>query len=71
MKVILPRDLREALAAATNYDVYLQKQVKHQENTLLGIQNFENKKLLQLKRDNLQIIFTLQHEKDVEEINQL
>lgn len=53
MKVILPKDLREALQHTTNYDVYLQKQVKYQENKLLTINNFENKKLLQLKRDNL------------------
>jgi hypothetical protein len=71
MNVILPKDLRESLQNTTNYDVYLQKQVKHQENLLLTINNFENKKLLQIKRDNLQVLFALQHDKDVEEINQL
>jgi len=53
MNVILPRDLREYLMFTTNYDVYLQKQVKQQINKMLQINNGENKKLLQLKRDNL------------------
>jgi len=53
MNVILPRDLRIALMNTTNYDVFLQKQVKAQENQILMINNSENKKLLQLKRDNL------------------
>ena len=53
IKVILPRDLRQALMFATNYDVYLQKQVKHQQNKLLVINNDCNKNLLQIKRDNM------------------
>jgi len=71
MNVILPRDLRIALMYTTNFDVYLQKQVKAQENRLLTISNEENKKLLQLKRDNMQELMTCQHQKDVEEINLL
>lgn len=58
MNVILPRDLREYLMFTTNYDVYLQKQVKQQINKMLIINNGENKKLLQLKRDNLQKMMT-------------
>lgn len=46
MNVILPRDLRIALMHTTNFDVFLQKQVKAQENVLLMINNEENKKLL-------------------------
>lgn len=46
MNVILPRDLREALMYTTNYDVYLQKQVKQQVNKMLIINNNENKLLL-------------------------
>jgi len=53
MNVILPRDLRIALMHTTNYDVFLQKQVKQQENRMLIINNSENKTLLRLKRDNL------------------
>lgn len=53
----------------TNYDVYLQKQVKQQTNKMLIINNGENKKLLQLKRDNLQKLMTYQHDKDVAEID--
>jgi len=54
MNVIMPRDLRETLMHTTNYDVYLQKQVKEQGFKMLKLNNQENKKLLQLKRDNLQ-----------------
>jgi AAA15 family ATPase/GTPase len=71
MNVILPRDLRIALMHTTNYDVFLQQQVKQQENTMLCINNEENKLLLRLKRDNLQVLMTCQHDKDVEEINLL
>ena len=53
----------------TKYDVQLQEQVKMQENTMLIINNNENKQLLRLKRDNLQIMMTFQHNLDVEEIN--
>jgi membrane protease subunit (stomatin/prohibitin family) len=43
MNVIIPRDLRIALMATTNYDVYLQKQVKEQEYKMIRIVNNENK----------------------------
>lgn len=69
MNVLIPKDLRYSLMETTNYDVMLQKQVKAQENTLLRITNTENKAVLKLKRDNMQILFTHQHELDVEEIN--
>ena len=35
MAVVLPPDLRKYLQYATNYDVYLQKQVKHHKYTIL------------------------------------
>lgn len=71
MNVILPREMRVALMATTNYDVYLQKQVKEQAFKMLKINNFEKKQLLKLERDNMQIMFKLQHDFDVEEINLL
>lgn len=71
MNVVMPRDLREALMHTTNYDVYLQKQVKEQVFKMLKINNGENKKLLQLKRDNLQKLMTKQHEIDVAEIDMI
>lgn len=37
MNVILPRDLRENLMHTTNYDVYLQKQVKQHNNRILTL----------------------------------
>ena len=57
--------------ATTNFDVYLQAQVKKQQNTLLKLNNHERKQLLKLERDNMQIMFKLQHEHDVEEIKLL
>ena len=39
MNIVLPRDLREYLQHTTNYDVYLQKQVKMQENKMLRLNN--------------------------------
>lgn len=68
MNVIIPRDLRICLMETTNYDVYLQKQVKWQENKMLIVNNTQNKQLLKLQRDNMQKLFTLQHDYDVEEI---
>ena len=59
MNVIIPKDLRVALMATTNYDVYLQKQVKEQEFKMIRINNTENKSLLKLKRDNMQELFRL------------
>ena len=55
----------------TEFDVFLQKQVKHQENKMLILRNNENKEVLRLKRDNIQKLFSLQHDLDVEEINLL
>ena len=52
--------------ATTNFDVYLQAQVKKQQNTMLKLNNVERKQLLKLERDNMQIMFKLQHEFDVE-----
>ena len=43
MNVIIPRDLRICLMETTNYDVYLQKQVKWQENKMLIVNNTQNK----------------------------
>jgi len=36
---------------------------------MLRIVNHENKDILKLKRDNMQTLFALQHDIDVEEIN--
>lgn len=55
----------------TQYDVYLQRQVRAQENKMLILSNNENKEILKLKRDNIQKLFALQHDLDVEEINLL
>jgi hypothetical protein len=71
MNVILPKEMRVSLMATTNYDVYLQMQVKKQTYSMLKINNYERKQLLKLERDNMQEIFKLQHEFDVEEINLL
>jgi uncharacterized membrane protein YqiK len=71
MNVILPIDLRFSLMQTTTFDVFLQKQVKQQENRMLIINNNENKQLLRLKRDNMQTLMTYQHNQDVEEINLL
>lgn len=68
MNVILPVDLRFALMQTTTFDVFLQKQVKQQENRLLQLNNAENKQLLRLKRDNIQQLMTFQHNYDLEEI---
>ena len=52
MYVLLPREVRDVLMMTTQNDVYLQKQVKQQQNTMLKITNAENKKMLNLQRDN-------------------
>ena len=52
MYVLLPKDVRDVLMMTTQNDVYLQKQVKQQQNTMLKITNAENKKMLNLQRDN-------------------
>jgi hypothetical protein len=69
MNVIIPRDLRVALMMTTGFDVHLQMQVKQHEFNHLRLVNSENKNILKLKRDNMQKLFTLQHEVDVEEIS--
>lgn len=71
MNVILPRDMRVSLMETTNFDVRLQKQVQTQANIMLKLNNAERKALLKLERDNMQIMFKLQHDYDVEEINLL
>lgn len=71
MNIILPKDMREALMKATQYDVLLQRQVKQREFSLLKLHNAEKKQLLKLERDNMQDLFTLQHELDVKEIEML
>jgi regulator of protease activity HflC (stomatin/prohibitin superfamily) len=68
MTIIIPEDLRTALMQTTGYDVYLQKQVKEQEYRIHCLENKENKSILKLKKDLMQNLFTLQHDKDVEEI---
>jgi regulator of protease activity HflC (stomatin/prohibitin superfamily) len=57
MNVIIPKELRVCLMETTAYDVLLQKQIKSQENKVLRINNEENKKVLKLKRDNVQALF--------------
>lgn len=52
MNVIIPKDLRIALQQTTTYDVFLQNQVKFQENVRLRMMNEENMRLLTLKREN-------------------
>ena len=59
MNIILPKDMREALMKATQYDVLLQRQVKQREFSLLKLHNAEKKQLLKLERDNMQDLFTL------------
>ena len=71
MNIIIPKDLRFCLMQTTEFDVYLQKQVKQQDNKMLILRNNENKEILRLKRDNIQKLFSLQHDLDVEEINLL
>jgi hypothetical protein len=51
MNIIIPRDLRIALMATTNFDVYLQKQVRHQYYKLLLLKNEENKSINTLRRN--------------------
>ena len=46
MNIIIPRDLRIALMATTNFDVFLQKQVRHQYYKILLLKNEENKNIL-------------------------
>eukprot|EP00347_Sterkiella_histriomuscorum_P009605 403340568 len=66
--VIIPKDLRIALQQATTYDVFLQNQVKIQENLRLKMQNEENKTLLILKRENQKKLLELNNQLVMEEI---
>ena len=68
MFVVLPRTLRLMLWETTNYDVFLQKQQKAQENILLRLQNDENKNMLQLRRDNQGTLFEFKNKFDIAEI---
>jgi len=68
MNVILPRDLRENLMHTTNYDVYLQKQVKQHNNRILTLKNSENKLLLKLQKENNLKLMDEKHDCDLAEI---
>jgi len=50
--VIIPIDLRLALQQTTAYDVFLQNQVKFQENVRLRMMNDNDKTLRTLQREN-------------------
>lgn len=45
VKVLVPRELRIALQQATTYDVFLQNQIKFQENVKIKMTNEENMRL--------------------------
>ncbi|CDW76814.1 UNKNOWN [Stylonychia lemnae] len=66
--VIIPKDLRIALQQATTYDVFLQNQVKIQENLRIKLMNEENKTLLTLKRENQKKMLQLNHDFLMQEI---
>ena len=68
MSTMLPIDLRHILKATTQFDVMLQEQVKRQEHNMLRLFNNQSKATLKLRRDNMEVISKLNHEKDVEEI---
>lgn len=68
MNVIIPKDLRHALMQATTYDVFLQNQVKYQENVRLRMMNEENMRLQTLKRDNQKKMLELNNKLAMEEI---
>ena len=70
MSTMLPIDLRHILKQTTQYDVVLQEQVKRQEHNMLKLTNNQSKATLKLKRDNMEVISKLNHDKDVEEIQQ-
>ena len=71
MNIMIPKDLREALTFTTNYDVMLQQQVKQHDYNIKMAEYNENYAIWQLKRDNIQKLTSLTHDKDVEEINQI
>ncbi|CDW91625.1 UNKNOWN [Stylonychia lemnae] len=69
MNVIIPKDLRIALQQATAYDVFLQNQVRFQENVKLRLMNEENKKIQTLKRENQKKMLELNNHFIMEEIS--
>ena len=69
MAVVLPFELRKPLTFATNYDVHLQKQVKHHKYTILKNDYDEQYAILTLKRNNMQEMQRMSHELDVQEID--
>jgi hypothetical protein len=68
MNVIIPRDLRIALSQATTYDVFLQNQVKFQENVRLRMMNENNMTLRTLQRNNEKKMLELTNSLSMEEI---
>lgn len=68
MSVFIPRDLREFLNNATNYDVYLQKQTKQHIYMMKKLDQDENKAILELQRDNMKKLQGLVHDIDVAKI---
>ena len=71
MAEVITFDMRAALNSTTNYDVYLQKQVKEHIYTILKNNYDEEYKILQMKRDNMQEVQRLRHDLDVAEIDQI
>lgn len=69
MRVIMPKDLRIALSQATAYDVFLQNQVKLQENVRLKMMNENNMTLQTLIRNNQKKMLELNNSLAMEEIN--
>ena len=53
MAVVIPEDLRSSLNYVTNYDVYLQKQVKQHDYRIMKQNYNEEYAILKLKRDNM------------------
>ena len=70
MSTMLPIDLRHILKQTTQYDVVLQEQVKRQQHNMIRLKNNQSKATLKLRRDNMEVISKLNHDKDVEEIQQ-
>lgn len=68
MNVIIPKDLRIALSQATTYDVFLQNQVKFQENVKLRMMNDNNMTLQTLIRENQKKMLDLNNSLAMEEI---
>jgi hypothetical protein len=68
MSVFIPRDLRVYLSSTTNYDVWLQRQVKQHDYTLRKIEQDESKAILLLKRENILKLQGLSHDIDLAKI---